>query len=120
QTGFLDEALHYLNKSITLYPDNQYSNWVKAWVLYGKDRNGEQTKDLLLKVLEKDSTRLEILQDVGKIYYMMRDYKNAYRYYKQFVEIREAVHFDIYSHESLKMATVYSAMGYKKEADEFL
>ncbi len=59
------------------------------------------------------------MQEVGKIYYYSRDYKNAYRYYKKFTEIREFLKLDIYKSEDAKIGFVFSEMGLKDEAKNF-
>ena len=38
--------------------------------------------------LKKDSTRLDILQEVGKLHYFQEDYNGAFKYYERFVEAR--------------------------------
>lgn len=120
QTGFIDESLVYINKSLDYNPQNPFSSYVKAYVLFAKSKNGEQTKNLLLKELSKDTTRLDILQDVGKIYCMMRRYDSAYYYYNRFLRLRESRHLDIYKHESIHMAIVLSKTGHLKEAEELV
>ncbi|HYG39082.1 MAG TPA: helix-turn-helix domain-containing protein [Cytophagales bacterium] len=120
QTGFLDEALKYINKSLDYNPENPYSEWVKTFILVAKNDNLVQARERLLKVFKKDTTRLEILQDVAKICYSMRDYKSAYHYYKRFIHLRDTFNLDIYKHEHLRIAIVLSKMGYEEESKEYL
>jgi len=119
QSGFTDEAEKYINKSLAYNPNNLYAEYVKAFVLYAINKDLPKTRDLLLKALDKDSTRLDIMQEVGKISYFMRDYEDAYHYYKKFVEIRSALNLDIYRVEDLKIAMVLSKMGLKEEAEKY-
>lgn len=120
QSGFFDEALQTIEKSIALYPDNLYAGWVKAWIYFARDKDCKQTRDMLIRELNKDTTRLEIMQDLAKIYYMDGDYENAYRHYKKFNDIRQALQLDIYKHEDLKLAIAFDKVGKKEEAREFL
>jgi tetratricopeptide (TPR) repeat protein len=98
-------------------PDNLFSAMVNAYVMYAKNRDLNETRDLLIDALEKDSTRLDIMQEVGKIYYYMRDYENAYNYYGKFIEIKEAQNLDIYTYENAKIGAVLSEMGMKEKSD---
>ncbi|MCB0633033.1 MAG: hypothetical protein KDD15_25015 [Lewinella sp.] len=120
QNGFEEEAEKYINRSLEYNPDNLYSAYVKAFILYAKNRDLVLTKTQLLHLLSRDSTNLDVLQEVGKICYFMRDYEAAYRYYKNFNEIREALNLDIYPTENAKIATVMRYAGYPEEADRFM
>jgi len=119
QTGFIDEAEKYINKSIMYNPDNLYSEYVKAYILYARDRNLGQLNELLLIALEKDSTRLDIVQEVGKSYYYLRYYKSAYAYYAKFNEAREVYNLDIYKGENAKIGLVLAEVGLKEESDKY-
>ncbi len=111
QSGFVEEAEMYINKSLAYDPENLYSAYVKAFILYAKNRDLAQTKELLLETLRRDSTRLDVMQEVAKIHYFMRDFENAYKYYKKFTEIKDALKLDIYPVENAKIAMVMRKMG---------
>jgi len=117
QSGFIDEAEEYINKSLEYYPENLYSAYVKAYILYAKNGDLRQTKELLVEVLSKDTTRLDVMQEVGKICYYMRDYDSAYKYYKKFIEIREAQNLVIYRGEDAKIGVVLSKLGLTDESE---
>ena len=119
QSGFIDEAEKYINKSLEYHPENLYSAYVKAFILYARNRDLLQTKDLLIEALNKDSTRLDIMQEVAKIYYYMRDYESAYHYYKKFIEIRDDLNLDIYIYENAKIGVVLSKMGLVEESEKY-
>jgi len=102
QSGFIDEAENYINRSLDYYPGNLYSQYVKPYILYAKNRDLKHTKELLVEVFNKDTSRLDIMQEIGKICYYMRDYPGAYYYYKKFNDIRRALNLDIYSSEDAK------------------
>jgi tetratricopeptide (TPR) repeat protein len=74
----------------------------------------------LLEAFARDTTRLDIMQEVGKIYYYLRDYENAYRYYKRFVNIRNAYDLNIYYSENAKIGFVYSKMGFGEEGEKLM
>ncbi len=120
QSGFVNEAEKYINKSLEYYPENLYSEYVKAYILFAKNRDLRRTKELLIVALDKDTNRLDIVQEVGKICYFMRDYESAYVYYKRFIEIKEALNLDIYRGEDAKIAVVLSRMGLAEESEKYL
>ncbi len=117
QSGFVKEAEEYIIKSLEYNPDNLFSAMVNAYVMYAKNRDLNETRDLLIGALEKDSTRLDIMQEIGKIYYYMRDYENAFKYYGKYIEIKEAQNLDIYTYENAKIGAVLSEMGMKEKSD---
>ncbi len=120
QSGFVNEAEKYINRSLEYDPDNLYSEYVKAYILYAGNRDLRQTKELLIKALEKDTTRLDIMQETAKICYFMRDFEGAYKYYQKFNGIREAWNLDIYRHENAKIGYVLAEMGLAEESEKYL
>lgn len=120
QNGFVDESLKCIDKSIDYNPQNPFSKYVRAFILFAKTKDAKQTRDLLLAEFKKDTTRFDILQDIGKVSYYMRDYTGAYGYYKRFLAIREAQHLDIYRHENLTFAYVLAQNGFVEESQKLL
>ena len=111
QSGFVEEAENYINKSIDYDPENLFSYYVKAYILYAKNRDFQQTETLLLETLSKDSTRLDVMQEVAKIYYMQRNYEQAYEYYDKYTSIKNELKLDIYPAENIKIAMVLRRNG---------
>lgn len=120
QNGFVDEALKYIDKSLAFNPKNPFSLYVRAFILYAQGNTLEQTRALLLKEFQKDSSRFDILQDIGKVSYYMKDYKAAYQYDKRFIDFRDTRKLDVYKHENLRMAVVLAKMGQKEKSEELL
>jgi len=116
QSGFTKEAEININKSLDYNPDNLYSQYVKAFILYASHSNLILLKDDLVNCLRKDSTRLDILQEVGKAFYYMRDYENAFRYYKKFTDAKRAYNLKIYPSENAKTGVVYAEVGMIEES----
>ena len=110
-SGFVDEAYKYINMSLEYNAENYYAPHLKAFILFARDGNIERTRNLLIKEWKKDTTRLDILQDVAKLYYVQENYDSAYFYFKKFVEARKNNDLDIYVQENAKIALVYKRMG---------
>ncbi|WP_150451395.1 helix-turn-helix domain-containing protein [Arenibacter lacus] len=117
-SGFKEEALEYINRSLDYHAENYFAPHLKAFILFAKDGTIERTRNLLIREWNKDTTRLDILQDIGKLYYIEEDYSSAYFYFKKFVNVREANGLDIYVQENAKIALVYKSMGLFKEAEQ--
>jgi len=119
QSGFIDEAEKYIDISLNYLPENLYSQYVKAYILFAKNEDLKQLNRTLLAIFEKDKTRLDILQEVAKSYYYLRDYKTASIYYKAFVEAKETYNLDIYPSENGKIAVTFEKVGEQELADKF-
>lgn len=119
QSGFVDEAEKYINRSLVYNPENLYSVYVKAYILFARDRDLRQLRQSLITTLQRDSTRLDIIQEVGKAYYYLGEYEGAFAYYKKFNEIREAYKLDVYAGENAKIGLVFSEMGLKEESEKY-
>ena len=119
QCGFTDEAELYINKSLEFNPDNLFSEYVKAYILYAKNKDLSETKKLLVETLKKDTSRYDVLIETGKICYYMRDYTNAYKYFKKYLEIKKALDLDIYRSEDGKIGLVLSKIGLSVESEKY-
>lgn len=118
QSGFVDEAIEYINKSLDYNPDNPFSGYVKSYIMYARHHDLAQTKADLLKEWRKDTTRIDIIQDVAKVNYYMRDYEEAYRFYKVLLDLRETNGSHLYRHENSKIAIVMEKLGRHEQAKE--
>jgi TolB-like protein/AraC-like DNA-binding protein/Tfp pilus assembly protein PilF len=119
QTGFTEEALMYINKSLDYSPANPYAPYLKIYIEYAKDGDIEHATKLLEQEWQKDTTRLDILRDVGNFHYYQEDYEAAFTYYKKFVAARKAQHLNIYPQEDGKIGLVYEQMGLAGKAADF-
>ncbi|MDN5215076.1 helix-turn-helix domain-containing protein [Fulvivirgaceae bacterium BMA12] len=119
QTGFVDESIKYINMSLDYNPANYYAPYAKAFILYAKNRNLEHTKKLLIKEWNKDTTRLDILQEVAKVFYYQEDYDSAFFYYEKFVAARESNGLDIFPYEDIKIGVVFEKIGLDEQAAKY-
>ncbi|MEZ4898009.1 MAG: helix-turn-helix domain-containing protein [Saprospiraceae bacterium] len=115
-SGFIDEAYQYINKSLAYHADNYYAPHLKAFILFARDGNIQRTRNLLIAEWRADTSRLDILQDIGKLYYVEENYDSAYFYLRQFVRARAQNGLDIYEEENAKFAKVFAMMGKEDEA----
>jgi class 3 adenylate cyclase/TolB-like protein len=121
QSGFIIDAEKYINKSLEYNPENLFAKYVKAYILYAKDRNLGQTKELLIELFQSDTTRYDIISRIVEICYFMRDYNSAYNYYNKLMEIKEAWNLNIISEgEYAKIGLILSKNGFEEESEHFL
>tara|TARA_R110002167_G_scaffold158880_11_gene354277 strand:- start:3579 stop:5630 length:2052 start_codon:yes stop_codon:yes gene_type:complete len=119
QTGFTEEALTYINKSLDYNPKNYFSPYLKTLILFAKENDIERTTKLLEQEWQKDTTRLDILQDVANFHYYQEDYDSAFFYFEKFIKVKEKGGLDIYPHEDIKIGVVYEKMGLDAQAANF-
>ncbi|WP_421824915.1 helix-turn-helix domain-containing protein [Flagellimonas oceanensis] len=120
QSGFTDEALEYIDKAIELFPQNPYAPYLKAYIRYAKNKDIKQTLNAVKRELRKDTTRLDILQEVAKLHYFQKEYDSAFHYYKPFNEVRKSKGLNIYPQEDIKVGFTYEKMGFQEEADRLI
>lgn len=119
QTGFVQEALTYINKSLDYDPDNYYAPYLKTMILFAKDDDIGRATKRLERAWQKDTTRLDILQEVANFHYYQEDYDNAFFYFNKFVNAKEKFETAIYPQEDIKIGLVYEKMGLKEKAEDF-
>ncbi len=120
QNGFVQEAEYYINKSLSYNPNNIFSDYVKAYILYARDKDLPKTRERLRATLDKDTTRLDVLQELAKVCYYLRDYESSYNYFKAFDDARERYNMDIFKNIDGEIAFVYAQMGKTRESQEFM
>lgn len=120
QTGFIDQSLNYLDKSIEFNPKNPFSWHLRAFVVYAKNKNLPQAKLSLLKEFKKDTNRFDILQDVAKVSYYLKEYDSSYYYYKRFVRLRELFKLDVFRHENMMVGIAYLQVGETEKGEALI
>lgn len=117
QTGFVDEALRYIEKSLAYHPDNSYAQWLRAVVVYAKYEDPVRAEKLLLAQLAKDSSQMHILQELGKLYFHTGDDESAFHYYQRFLTLRDAGQLDFFPTVDLDMAILWKRRGNHEESE---
>ncbi|TRX71399.1 helix-turn-helix domain-containing protein [Carboxylicivirga sp. M1479] len=120
QNGFVDEAIKSINSSLSYNPNNLFSEYVKAYVLYAKNKDLDQTKKMLVNALAKDSTRFDIMLEIGNVCYYQRNWEEAYTYFEKYLRIKEYLNLEMNSHKNLEIAYVYQKMDQFLKAEELI
>lgn len=116
QNGFMEIAEEYILKSLAYYEGNIFSDYLYAYILLAQDENLERTKSMLIKTLEKDTSRLDVIQEVAKTCYTLQDYQAAWFYYKKFLKIKNDLNLQLFESEYLKIGFVLEQLGRPEEA----
>ena len=119
QNGFTDEALKYIKLSLDYNPENYYAPYLNIFIQYARHPNMDKATRMLVHEWKKDTTRLDIMQEVAKFYYFQEKYDSAFYYYKRYVKLKKENGLDIYPQEDLKIGIVFEKMGRNKEAADF-
>ncbi|NNF36651.1 MAG: helix-turn-helix domain-containing protein [Saprospiraceae bacterium] len=116
QSGFVEEAEKYINQSLVYDPGNLFAEYLRAYIIFAKNRNLRVTQQLLVDVYQKDTSRLDVIQEVAKVSYFLRDYSTALSYYQKFMEINDSINLTAYTGEYAKMAYTFREMGLQDES----
>ncbi|PZX58199.1 helix-turn-helix domain-containing protein [Algoriphagus chordae] len=120
QTGFVDESLDYIDLARAYFPDNAFAGYVRAFISYAKTKDLRDTRNQLKAEFAKDSSRIDILQDLGKVSYYLREYDSAFLYYDRLNQIREQQKLDVYVHENMIIGVTYVKVGEIEKGQELI
>ncbi|PTB97119.1 AraC family transcriptional regulator, partial [Marivirga lumbricoides] len=119
QTGFMEEAEKYVMQSKAYNPQNHYAKYLHEYIKFSKHRDLKQTKTAMIEIYKEDTTRIDVIQEIGKICYTLKDYQEAWVYYDKLISLRTALQLDLYHNEDANIAFVLEQLGRKKEAEAF-
>ncbi len=120
QSGFIKEAEFYIHKSLDFYPDNLYSQYLKVYILLASHQNLDRAKQELLSTLEKDSSRIDILQEVAKVCYTNQAFEDAWHYYQRMLQRQNTMGFEVFQSEDIKIAYTLMQLEEKDSAQHYL
>lgn len=90
---------------------------MQAYIVFAQTGKLDLTLERLLETFRKDTSRLDVMQEIGKIYYYQRNYEKAYAWYNRFLNIKQQQDLNIYPFENAKIAVVMDKLGYTQKAD---
>ncbi len=119
QSGFVNEAEKYIKISLQYYPDNVYAQLLRPYILLAGDGDLQQTKELLVELLQQNPNRYDITKELGVICYFLKEYENSFNYYKKTMELTEAEGLALYEGEKAKMGLALSKIGREGESRHY-
>jgi len=120
QSGFVNEAEKFIEISLQYDSENIYVNLLRPYILLAGGGTLQETRELLLVELQKDTTRYDILKELGVISFYMKDFEAAYAYYSRMMELSQATGMDLNHGEKARMALCASVLGKAEEAQILL
>ena len=117
QNGFVEEAESSILRSLEFDPDNIFSRYVHAYILLAKDNDVERSRNMIAEALALDTTRLDVVQELGKMSYFMEDYEAAYQYYHRFATAKKALGLNIFPNEDILVGYAYEQQGFDSLAN---
>jgi len=119
QTGFVEEAQKYIEIAFDYNPENPYAELLRPYIMLAGDGNLAQTKEMLLEILRRDTTRHDVLKELGVICYYLRDFDSAHGYFHKMEEICKARGLDLYQGEKAKIGLILSELGKTQESQTY-
>lgn len=119
QTGFIREAEDFILTSLAYDPKNIFSQYVQVYIQLAQNFNLAGAKEDLLTILDQDTTRLDVVQEIAKVCYTMRDFEESWWFYNELDKARIEYDLNIYVEENIKIAYVLYQLGEKEMGDQF-
>jgi len=119
QSGFVSEAEKYIEISFQYSPDNYYAKLLHPYIVLARSGDLDQTKELLMRIMEENPGNHEILKELGVISYYMHDYQAAYGYYSKMMELAKADGMNLYQGEKAKIGLILSELGLEEESRQY-
>lgn len=119
QTGFVNEAETYIHKSLAYNPDNLYSQYLYVYIRLAQHFDLNRAKTSLIEILQKDTTRIDVIQEIAKVCYTLGEYEQAWEYYDKMLNIKKALQLDLYQSENARIGFVLEQLGRKEEAKKY-
>lgn len=119
QNGFVLEAEKYAQKSLNYNPSNLFSQYLNIYLQLAQNFDLERTKKGLINVLKKDTSRLDIVQEIAKVNYTQENYEDAWRYYEKYIKMKKRWGLNIYNTQDINIAFVLDKLGKKEESQVY-
>ncbi|UXP32320.1 helix-turn-helix domain-containing protein [Reichenbachiella agarivorans] len=119
QTGFIRESETYVQKSLAYNPDNVYSQCLYVYIKQAQNFDLKRAELSLKEILKQDTTSIFVIEEIAKVCYTSGAYEEAWVYYDKMLNIKRALHLDIFQNEDASIGFVLEQLGRKEEAKKF-
>ena len=114
--GFREEAELYIDKSLAFNPNYGFAHSVKGFIQFVKNKDIKRARERLMAEFKRDSTRLDVVQQLGQLSYFLKDYEKSHFYYDLFLKMKEGMGLDILKERNLEIGFVFAKMGNSKKS----
>lgn len=118
QTGFLTLSEGFIQKSMSLDPNNLFSIYVHAYIKFAQDKNFTRLEQRIMSAYRKDTNRIDIVQELAKINYNEGRYDRAAFFYDKMYEIKNIFGLNLFESEDIKAAYSYRKVGRVDDAQK--
>ncbi len=119
QTGFFKLSEEFIQKSIAMDTNNLFSQYLDAYIKFAQDRDFDLVDQRISAVLAKDTNRIDILQELGKVNYVRQNYDKAVEYYDRMERIKAIIGSNLFETEDVKYAFSLEQIGREQDANFF-
>jgi len=116
QTGFFKLSEQFMQKSKSLDDTNLFAQYLDAYIGFAQDRDFDLVEKRISEVLEKDTNRLDIIQELAKVNYVQKNYQRAVEYYDRMERIKAQIGSTLFESEDVKFAYSLEQVGRGEEA----
>lgn len=118
QTGFLNLSEEFIQKSMSLDPNNLFSIYVNAYIKFAQDKNFTRLEQRIMSAYQKDTNRVDIVQELAKINYNEGRYDRAAYFYDKMYQIKNMFGLNLFESEDIKAAYTYNKVGRMVDAEK--
>jgi len=116
QTGFIDISEEFIRQSMALDSTNLFAEYLYAYIKFAKDRDFDLVEKRLIASSQKDTTRIDILQEIAKVNYARGNFQRAITYYEKMIRMKELIGSKFFESEDVKIAYSLEQVGRNDEA----
>ncbi|QNL20440.1 helix-turn-helix domain-containing protein [Hyphobacterium sp. CCMP332] len=118
QSGMIEKAKIEIQKSLDYDPSNIFSLYLDIYLDLFMDDSIENSINRMHSVYLLDTNRVDVIKELGKLYYATKDYDKSYFYYKKLLEKKELYGLNLFQEEDLTIALVARHVGDTQMAKE--
>ncbi|HTF18660.1 MAG TPA: helix-turn-helix domain-containing protein [Chryseolinea sp.] len=111
RNGFFRDSEKFLKKSLALNPNGFFAKHVKAFVSTLESKDWMAARTILQDEYKKSPTRFDILESIGNMNFMLRDYAAARTCYDSALNMMHRFRMDILKPEYLRIGITYNLTG---------
>jgi TolB-like protein/AraC-like DNA-binding protein/Flp pilus assembly protein TadD len=116
QTGFIEISEEFIRQSMALDTANLFAEYLYAYIKFAKDRDFDLVEKRLIAASKKDTTRLDILQEIAKVNYAQGNYQRAVSYYEKMNHLKMLIGSTLFESEDVKIGYSLEQIGRNEEA----
>jgi TolB-like protein/AraC-like DNA-binding protein/Tfp pilus assembly protein PilF len=120
QSGFIEEAKQYMELSLQYNPENGYTKFLRPYILLAAGNTLQETREMLKELLLQDTSRADIMKELGVLSFYMKDFESAYVYFSRMYEITQAQGLVLYISEKGKLGVCLAELGKPEASQKYL